>query len=422
MKRLHLFRAYGIELEYMIVDRNTLNILPLSDELLQMVLGVIDNDYVNGRITWSNELVLHVIELKTSLPESNLVEVEALMHDNISEINRILFLKKDAMLLPTGMHPLMQPLMETKLWPYGYNAVYETYDRIFNCKGHGWSNVQSMHINLPFYDDEEFSQLHDAVRIVLPLIPALAASTPVVEGKVTGNVDQRLVFYKQNQAAIPVIAGHIIPELVHSKRQYSQLIYKEIAQAIAPFDDEKVLDPIWVNSRGAIARFDRGSIEIRLIDIQECPKADLAIASFITELIKWLDRKRVDGHNLKAARLAKVLNQCIQKGQQAIIDDLDYLDCYGLDKAVSAKDLLIHIFSKLKSAIPGAFHHPLQIMLEEGNLSERIIKTLGNEPDVDKIKIIYRHLAGCLAENKMFLPDHTHVSSEGSSLNNGIKL
>ena len=36
-----------------------------------------------------------------------------------------------------------------------------------------------------------------------------------------------------------------------------------------------------MNSRGAIARFDRNAIEIRVIDVQECPKADLAIAIFI---------------------------------------------------------------------------------------------------------------------------------------------
>jgi hypothetical protein len=31
------------------------------------------------------------------------------------------------------------------------------------------------------------------------------------------------------------------------------------------------MDHHFANSRGAIARFDRGAIEIRVIDIQECP-------------------------------------------------------------------------------------------------------------------------------------------------------
>ena len=43
------------------------------------------------------------------------------------------------------------------------------------------------------------------------------------------------------------------------------------------YDTKKILDHHFLNSRGAIARFDRNAIEIRLVDIQECPKADIAI-------------------------------------------------------------------------------------------------------------------------------------------------
>ena len=44
---LHLFQAFGVELEYMIVDRDTLNVKPIADELLKDVLGAYGNDYVN---------------------------------------------------------------------------------------------------------------------------------------------------------------------------------------------------------------------------------------------------------------------------------------------------------------------------------------------------------------------------------------
>ena len=43
--RLHLFQAYGIELEYMIVDADTLNIRPISDKIL-----IDQNGKVNGEI------------------------------------------------------------------------------------------------------------------------------------------------------------------------------------------------------------------------------------------------------------------------------------------------------------------------------------------------------------------------------------
>src|SRR6185436_7618780 len=82
--------------------------------------------------------------------------------------------------------------------------------------------------------------------------------------------------------------GKVIPEAVFSRRNYLNTIYEKIKADIAPFDPEQELNPIWVNSRGAIPRFDRGSIEIRIMDIQECPSADLAIVAFVIEVIKAL--------------------------------------------------------------------------------------------------------------------------------------
>ena len=77
-----------------------------------------------------------------------------------------------ARLLPTAMHPWMDPDRDLRLWPHEASAVYEAFNRIFSCRGHGWANLQSAHINLPFANDEEFGRLHAAIRAVLPIIPA----------------------------------------------------------------------------------------------------------------------------------------------------------------------------------------------------------------------------------------------------------
>ena len=95
--RLHIFQAYGVELEYMIVDRKTLNIRPIADELLRHELGRYGSDFENGMVTWSNELVLHVIELKSTKPESNFNTLESAFADDVRRINAILE-KRDAML------------------------------------------------------------------------------------------------------------------------------------------------------------------------------------------------------------------------------------------------------------------------------------------------------------------------------------
>ena len=66
--QLGLFAGFGVELEYMIVDRKTLAILPLADLVLEQAAGAMTNEVQRGALRWSNELVLHVLELKTNGP------------------------------------------------------------------------------------------------------------------------------------------------------------------------------------------------------------------------------------------------------------------------------------------------------------------------------------------------------------------
>jgi gamma-glutamyl:cysteine ligase YbdK (ATP-grasp superfamily) len=405
--RLHLFQAYGVELEYMIADRDTLQVKPIADELLKHELGSYGSDFENGIVTWSNELVLHVIELKSTKPESNLNGLDHAFHENIKRINAILT-SANAMLLPTAAHPWMNPNAETKLWPHDNNDVYEIYNKIFDCKGHGWANLQSTHINLPFYDDEEFAKLHAAIRLILPILPGLCASSPILNGQLTGCMDTRLKYYKSNQAKLPSITGRVIPEAIFSKRNYHNVIYDKIKAEISPYDPEDILSPVWVNSRGAIPRFDRGSIEIRIIDIQECPSADLAIVAFVTEVVKSL----VSGNfieydaqiKVKTEMLADVLDHTMLDAGKTIIIE-EYASIFGVQRSTTAAELLQNILAKLIKDGSRLEHwkKELDVIYKEGTLSERIVKATGADLSKDNMLRVYKQLAGCLAQNKMFI-------------------
>lgn len=407
--RIHLFQGYGVELEYMLVDRDTLEIKPITDELLKHVLGEYGSDVENGVVTWSNELVLHVVELKSTKPESNFSALELAFVENIKRINSILQ-RWNAMLLPGAAHPFMDPLKETKLWPHENNEVYAIYNKIFDCKGHGWSNLQSTHLNLPFYDDEEFAKLHAAVRIILPILPALCASSPMLDGKLTGMLDTRLKYYKTNQSRIPSITGRVIPEAVFSRRNYLNTIYEKIKTDIAPFDPEQELNPIWVNSRGAIPRFDRGSIEIRIMDIQECPAADLAIVAFVIEVIKALTNgKFIDYESQikwRTDTLAPLLDQTAEKAQDALITNAEYLNVFGYpDKSATAGQLLRHILDSMLKESNGTLQRwkqQLDVIIDKGTLASRILKKVDNGQSRESIIAVYKELSGCLAENRMF--------------------
>lgn len=69
---LHLFEGYGIEIEWMIVDRQDLNVRPVTDSVLRKIAGEFVNEVERGPICWSNELALHVIEVKSNGPAPEL--------------------------------------------------------------------------------------------------------------------------------------------------------------------------------------------------------------------------------------------------------------------------------------------------------------------------------------------------------------
>jgi len=409
MPKYHIFQGYGIELEYMIVDRDTLAVKPIADELLKHELGSYGSDFENGIITWSNELVLHVIELKSGKPESDFDALEKGFVENVQRINKALT-QWNAMLLPSAAHPWMNPLTEAKLWPHDNNEVYEVYNRIFDCKGHGWSNLQSTHLNLPFDGEEEFAKLHAAIRLVLPILPALCASSPIISGKSTGLLDTRLRYYRTNQEKIWSITGHVIPEPVFSIRDYEKSIYDPIKRDIAPYDTDEIMDSVWVNSRGAISRFDRGSIEIRLMDVQECPAADLAIQALVIETIKALVNEEFvslkDQMKWAAEPLAEILDKGVKRAEKTVISNAGFLKVFGANiKSLTAGELWEHIFDRLESrSFLKKRKSALDIILRNGSLSTRILGSLKGDHSMASLKQTYSQLSKCLSENKMFTP------------------
>jgi gamma-glutamyl:cysteine ligase YbdK (ATP-grasp superfamily) len=428
MKRIGLFEAYGIELEYAIVNQDDLSILPIADQLLERVAGSQVSDFEDGAITWSNELVLHVIELKTTYPSPRLDRLESEFHRSIIRLNKALADFK-AILLPTAMHPLMDPAKETHVWPHDNVEIYSAYDRIFGCRTHGWSNLQSMHINLPFASEEEFVRLHTAIRLVLPLLPALAASSPIAEGKSTSALDSRLLFYQKNQARIPSIAGPIVPEPVQSISEYRERILKPMFRDIAPFDPDGLLQDDWLNSRGAITRFERQTIEIRVIDTQECPTADLAIAALCCGVIRALAEGQLASMNdqlaISTSELKRLLDRTIQEGGTARIDDDAYLNALGLHqhRNMSANEIWTALLSNpvIKASLNSKHYAVAQKLIHEGNLATRLLRVLGGDLSPENIRSVYRALSRCLARNQLFTP-RLISSSKASDSNPGASL
>ena len=192
--------------------------------------------------------------------------------------------KYNANLLGTGMHPLLR-LDETRVWPHRHKQIYEAYSKIFSLRRHGWLNIQSFQLNLSYSNEASGVLLHNVLAYVCAYLPALAASSPICEGKLRENVDNRLFFYKKNQKEIPSVTGDVIPEYVSSFDEYKKEIIGRYSSDLALAGaDKRILGKEWVNSRGVIFRFDRSALETRVMDEQECVKSDVALSCFIRAL------------------------------------------------------------------------------------------------------------------------------------------
>lgn len=388
----------------MIVDRDTLDVAPLADRLLVNERGEIENEIERGDIAWSNELVAHVVEFKTNGPATSPRGLASAFAAEVREANSALA-EAGACLLPTAMHPWMDPAREMRLWPHADRGIYEAFDRIFDCRGHGWANLQSMHVNLPFAGDDEFGRIHTAVRAVLPLLPALAASSPFVEGVHHGSLDQRLVAYESNARRVPSVSGAVVPEAIQTAADY-ELLLQSIYRDLEPFDPDFVVRHEWVNARGAIARFDRGAIEIRVLDVQECPRADLAIAHGVFELVRMLAAPACHETlaDLGTAALAVCLRRTMAEGPFAPIDDRTYLEALELPMGLTAGEALEALLERSGAldADWGEEASCLQKLLRRGCLAATLVRELGRTPTRAELRRAYAKLAYCLANDVLY--------------------
>jgi len=301
----------------------------------------------------------------------------------------------------------MDPRRDSRLWGGEGHEVYETFDRIFDCRRHGWLNLQSLHLNLPFDGDEEFDRLHSAIRLILPLLPGIAASSPFLEGRATGLLDSRLAHYRTHCAAVSSFAGEVIPEPIRSHAEYERKIYDPIRRDLPRVDPSGTLRPEWTNARGAIARFDRGAIEIRLIDLQESPAMDLAVAALVVGALRHL----IESGDVEAQRAVSsepmlgVLGAAVREADRATVDDGSYLAALGLDRASTVAGVWRQLRSEVERAHGEAlapFAAELDLIESRGVLARRILAACGGVPDRASLRAVYQDLADALAAGRAF--------------------
>jgi hypothetical protein len=362
----------GTEHEYSINDQN-FNPLPISDTIIKRIAGKVEHEISFCGIKISKELQKHAIELIPYRPGS-LTFLENSLFEGLRGLYRAL--NYDYRFLGLGMHPLLT-LDKTTYWNHDEQEYYHTYDRLFNIRQHGWLNIQALQINIPYGDRLNLVPMFNKIRSLLPYLVAVSASSPFVEGKLTSYMDNRLVYYRENQRKIPLICNRILPERLESVDDYIRInrsIYSALKECRAA-----VLCQEWVNSRGVIVRFTRKCLEVKAIDEQECIHSDMAIAAFILALLRSDFELEEDEDALRI-----MLEQAIKHGVECLRPELEKLYKVAYMNSTKEERSYLSLIAE---------------RIEQGSLAELMIRKFKETGD---IKSLLAEMEWALKENRSF--------------------
>lgn len=409
-KAYRAFEVAGMELEYPTVDRD-LNVVSLVEPAFRILAGRGTSDVELGALGFSNEIADHVFEVKTTSPVRSLRQAEEILYEGVQRFTAVLRDAFDARLMPTGMHPWFDP-RKGRLWSRSGGRIYRTYARLFDVGTHGWMNVQASHLNLPFGDERETMAMHTAAALLVPYLPALAASTPMHDGDLQPSADARLAWILEHQARIPESCGEIVPEYVESFADYRRSILAPMYAAVDRLpDDASAIRHEFLNARGAVFKFSRRAMEVRVLDTQECVKMDAAIAAFVRAALKHLARRVLAG-KLKLpphAILVEDFRATVRDGSAARVGAPHFAVERDENGRTEVRTILRALLEDARGSARKDEAEYVELVgrvIETGSLSERIRAALrpheraSDEEFTEAARRVYIELMDCLEANE----------------------
>ncbi|HNX16991.1 MAG TPA: glutamate-cysteine ligase family protein [Methanoregula sp.] len=364
----------GTEHEFSINDAH-FTALPVSDQIIKSICGSFESEILFGETKLGKELQKHVLEFLPRLPAAGPAALETMLMAGIRKFYQIF--PSQYHLLGLGMHPTLT-LDRTAVWDHDEGEYYETYDRLFNIRQHGWLNIQALQVNLSYAGEKDLLMQYNRIRTLIPYLIALTASSPFVEGRLTGTMDNRLIYYRENQKEIPEICNGIVPARLRSVAEYNAMQEQIFSELRAR--DAEILCEEWLNSSGLIIRFSRSCLEIKAPDEQECIRSDMAVAALVSSLLRCSTLPVETDQDA----LLSLTETAIQKGTAGLRPELEALYRHAWQKATAEERQYLPV---------------IESRITQGSLAEQMAERFRKEKAIESI---LADMARCLRENKPY--------------------
>lgn len=223
----------------------------------------------------------------------------------------------------------------------------------------------SVHINIGISDPELLMQACRLARVEAPLILALSAASPFLDGKVTGSHSRRWQVFPKTPAHVPLFTSHqhFIDWTNEQLRLGTMQNVRHLWSSVRPNGDRR---PYSLNR-----------LELRISDLVIHPLQLLAIVAFLEARIQHLlinpHLDPLKASQLSAAQLIEVTDDNEQKAAQHSLDAT--LTHWRTGQAINVKDWIQEIYADVypiaKDLGFACFLSPLQKLIREGNQAQQ---------------------------------------------------
>lgn len=394
---LPAFTAASLAIDVAILDLRTGLPAPGADHVLVDACGGPLPAVQMGHLEWRRRMMRHELSVGLLKPTEDLHNVGGLMAASLRLLDEALA-PHGLRLLAAGTHPWASSPVSIRDDDRAAAILRDLVD----LSAPGWTDNRAARLIFPFFDDEDFRPLQAAVRLLAPLVPAIAAASPWSATDDPPTRSTRIAAARRRATEIPAWTGAWLPEATIGVHALRDAVSEPIRRSLTSLDPDGRLDVDAVNGRAAVVRFSDRTLTLSAADVQECAAHDAAIAALVSATAQRLAEGAPDFVNQSAdvsdRLLAALLDRVLADGLDASLGEAT---AFGSAAGGTVRDFWRTALAEAELARDQAA--AIDFLLREGALADRLRRVVGVRPERSARQRLTFELADCARENRPWI-------------------